>query len=245
MATLHLRHVFRPATNAAAAGDRPPLLVLLHGTGADEHDLLDVGERLQASLGGQLAVCSLRAPLRGAYGGYAWFEGYSSAPEERALSHTIASSTAAVCSVLEQAPELFNTGQTYLLGFSQGASIGWSVTTSTWGRPDLLSGSLLLSGRLFPQHALLETPLGATVAPRAQLHGRRAWVTHGQADGVSPVSLAHESLRTAGELWGGSELLARDVELRVHSGGHEIPASVLGTAATVLEAWIRAAAAAR
>ena len=238
MATLPLRHVFRPATCASPAG-RPPLLVLLHGTGADEHDLLDVGDALQASLGGRLAVVSLRGPLRGAFGGHAWFEGYSSAPEEKALASTVAASASAVRECLEKAPGLFGTGRTVLLGFSQGASVGWSVTTSAWSQPDLLAGSLLLSGRLFPQHAQPGAPLAAIVAPREQLHGRRVWVAHGEQDGVSPVALAHQSMQTASALWGGAELLARDVELRLHGGGHEIPNAVLLAAAAKLEEWTR------
>jgi predicted esterase len=35
-APLPLKHVFVPATQRAADGALPPLLVLLHGTGADE-----------------------------------------------------------------------------------------------------------------------------------------------------------------------------------------------------------------
>ena len=86
--TLPLHHVFVPATTRVS-GRPPPLLVLLHGTGADEHDLLDAGEEVQQALGGELAVASLRAPLSLGFGGYAWFEGYSFAPERRALEHTV------------------------------------------------------------------------------------------------------------------------------------------------------------
>ena len=89
---LPLHHVFVPATRASERP--PPLVVLLHGTGADEHDLLDAGEELQQAFGGELAVASLRAPLSLGYGGYAWFEGYSFAPERRALEHTVRGATA-------------------------------------------------------------------------------------------------------------------------------------------------------
>ena len=83
-----LHHVFVPA-KTRVSGRPPPLVVLLHGTGADEHDLLDAGAELQQALGGELAVASLRAPLSLGYGGFAWFEGYSFAPERRALEHTV------------------------------------------------------------------------------------------------------------------------------------------------------------
>jgi phospholipase/carboxylesterase len=85
---LPLRHVLL-AAKQPSDGRKPPLLVLLHGTGASEHDLLDCGREMQAALGGELAVASVRAPLNAPWGGFAWFEGYSSAPEPRALERTV------------------------------------------------------------------------------------------------------------------------------------------------------------
>jgi len=161
-----LHHVFVPAkTNASERP--PPLVVLLHGTGADEHDLLDAGEELQRAFGGELAVASLRAPLGLGYGGFAWFEGYSFAPERRALEHTVrgaaqrsantcvtsahdlfslADSASRVIAFLEAAPATLGTDpeRQALFCFSQGATIGWTVSTSVWPRPGLLKGACLL-----------------------------------------------------------------------------------------------------
>lgn len=123
-----LHHALLPATRAPADGGKPPLLVLLHGTGADEHDLLDIGHHAQAAFGGDLVVASLRAPLKAPWGGYAWFEGarrvdrgvdracvrpgrcadaprqalfplsgFSSAPEPKALQHTVPGAQVAPC----------------------------------------------------------------------------------------------------------------------------------------------------
>src|SRR5262245_46347407 len=50
-------------------GDAPPLLVLLHGIGADENDLLPLADTLDP----RLAVVSVRAPRR-YHGGFAWFQ---------------------------------------------------------------------------------------------------------------------------------------------------------------------------
>ena len=94
----HTRRATPPGEQVPAADGRAPaLLVLLHGTGADEHDLLDAGEELArtpgrrpfcsatyvmarraaqaTSLGRPTAVVSLRAPLPAPWGGYRWFEG--------------------------------------------------------------------------------------------------------------------------------------------------------------------------
>jgi predicted esterase len=86
---LPLKHVLLAAQRSPSDGRKPPLLVLLHGTGASEHDLLDCGREIQAALGGELAVASVRAPLRAEWGGFAWFQGFSSAPEPRALERTV------------------------------------------------------------------------------------------------------------------------------------------------------------
>lgn len=47
---------------------------------------------------------------------------------------------------LAKAPEVFNTDptRTVLVGFSQGATIGWGVAVSSWPRPDLLAAVCLL-----------------------------------------------------------------------------------------------------
>ena len=84
-------------------------MVLLHGTGADEQDLVELGTALADVESPPLAVLSLRAPLRAPFGGYRWFEGYSSAPEQQALETTIAESARAVIACIQAAPKAFGT----------------------------------------------------------------------------------------------------------------------------------------
>ncbi|MDQ2858309.1 MAG: phospholipase, partial [Candidatus Eremiobacteraeota bacterium] len=55
---------------AAKSGPRTPLVLLLHGRGADEYDLLDVADRLPRAFN----YASVRAPVPVAGGGYTWFE---------------------------------------------------------------------------------------------------------------------------------------------------------------------------
>jgi len=233
---LPLQHVFRPARRAVP-GRPPPLLVLLHGTGADEHDLLEAGEALA---GEQTAVVSLRAPLAAQWGGFAWFEGYSSQPEQRALDATVSASAAQVQCFLEAAAGAFGTdpARQVLLGFSQGATVGWTVATGSWPRPDLLRGALLLSGRLFPEHGQPGTPLCAGVAPASQLAGRRVWATHGAEDVVTPAALARASVELAQRLWADDASFLRDVRFQMHDCGHEIPRAALSTAARMLADWV-------
>ena len=68
----------------APEGKKPPLLLLLHGVGANERDLLPLAPELDP----RLQILSLRAPLTRGPNSYAWFTvaflpaGYKIAPEQ-------------------------------------------------------------------------------------------------------------------------------------------------------------------
>eukprot|EP00242_Pyramimonas_sp_CCMP2087_P004928 CAMPEP_0198215528 /NCGR_PEP_ID=MMETSP1445-20131203/50560_1 /TAXON_ID=36898 /ORGANISM="Pyramimonas sp., Strain CCMP2087" /LENGTH=115 /DNA_ID=CAMNT_0043891299 /DNA_START=184 /DNA_END=528 /DNA_ORIENTATION=+ len=115
MDTSELYCLHRPAAKAPAAGAKSPLLVLLHGVGADEEDLLEVAGLLDS----RFAVCSLRGPIRKPPG-YGWFNGMSVAPEKESLETLIAQSSDKILDFLSIAAEKYGTdgAQTYLLGFS-------------------------------------------------------------------------------------------------------------------------------
>jgi len=101
-----------------------------------------------------------------------------------------------------------------------------------------LTRARLGSGRLFPEHAK-SSPLSAANAPPDELRSRSVWVTHGEADGTTPVALARESMQTAAALFGGgddAEFAAR-VVYQPHSGGHEIPRVAMRNAAAAMKRW--------
>jgi phospholipase/carboxylesterase len=53
-----------------ANAQRPPLLILLHGRGADENDLFALGPAIDS----RFAIAAVRAPLTTDEGGYTWSE---------------------------------------------------------------------------------------------------------------------------------------------------------------------------
>mmetsp|Transcript_31138 Transcript_31138/g.43156 ORF Transcript_31138/g.43156 Transcript_31138/m.43156 type:complete len:203 (+) Transcript_31138:2-610(+) len=161
-----LSSIYKPPRTAPTSSDlrAPPLLVLLHGTGANEKDLLSVAEMFDQ----RFAICSLRAPLNFC-GGYRWFEGMSSAPEQTALQSTIAQSS--------------NKTYTSLL--------------SKWPRAGLIAGAVICSGRLFPHLFDPLEPLHSRLAPSQQLDKVPVLVTHGIHDPVTPVTLGRESQKLA------------------------------------------------
>jgi phospholipase/carboxylesterase len=165
----------RVAEPRAAAAGRPPLLVLVHGIGADENDLFP----LAADLDPRVKVVSLRAPER-YYAGYAWFH-LDVRPGGR-LVPDVAQARAALADLdrwLAAAPDRYHTDprRTFLLGFSQGAMMSLGLLCTT---PARVAGVIALSGR--SPKELFDCPAERTEVARVPL-----FVAHGTQDDVLPV----------------------------------------------------------
>jgi phospholipase/carboxylesterase len=187
-----MRYAVRAAT--ASFGASPALLLLLHGTGDNEQGLLGAIGQLAPP---DTVVVSLRGPLQAPFGGFRWFEGYSSAPEQVALDKTVGSSSDAVLAFVEAAPAKFGIDpkRVFLLGFSQGATLVWTTLLSRWSRPGLIAGGLALSGRLFPELMQAGTSLHARLADPTQLKDVPIFASHGVQDSVTPVDIGRSNER--------------------------------------------------
>jgi phospholipase/carboxylesterase len=197
---------------------RPPLVVLLHGIGADEHDLLP----LAGALDPRLLVVSLRAPYEAEPMGYAWYAlDWRTSPPTPRLDEA-ERSRAALAAFL---PELVaragaDPARVFLFGFSQGAIMALAVALT---RPELLRGVVAHSARLLP---FLEQP-GRRAPPEA-LARLDALVLHGADDDVIPV----ENGRAIRELLG--PLLGDRITYAEHEAGHSVTEASLADAA----AWL-------
>src|SRR5438093_38525 len=109
------------------ASEKPPVLIALHGYGADDVDLLPIAEQLDP----RFLIISLRAPITLEGGGYAWYhlsqtaqglipDDLSRHESEDAIAHTMGP-------IIEK--EGGDAGNVILMGFSQGAAIGYSLMT--------------------------------------------------------------------------------------------------------------------
>ena len=156
------------------ASDNPPLLVLMHGLGADERDLMG----LASGLDPRLMIVSLRAPRQCEYGGFAWFDVSWDAEGVHVDEVQALESRAVVLETLKALPGELGVGpsQIFLGGFSQGAMMSLGVALSA---PELPAGVLLLSGRLLPAFAHPEASTSITHIPFL--------VQHGTLDPVLPV----------------------------------------------------------
>ncbi|HZG54371.1 MAG TPA: alpha/beta fold hydrolase [Pyrinomonadaceae bacterium] len=153
----------------------PPLLLLLHGVGSNEHDLFGLAPYLDE----RFLIVSVRAPVVMGAGAYGWFnieftpQGMSADIEQAKRS-------------LELLPgfidEIVKTHGAddkcvYVAGFSQGAMMSLALALT---RPEKMAGVVAMSGR-FPSLALGHDP------DRKSLAGLPVLVTHGLYDPVLPV----------------------------------------------------------
>ena len=190
---------FREPVVAWAAPDDParPLVVLLHGRGADEAGILELADHLP----GWPSYAAVRAPI-GEGGGYAWFA-------NRGIGRPVAESLAQTMAWFrgwldDVAPE----GRpVVLVGFSGGAAFAGGLVLSD---PQRFAGAAILYGTL-PFDA------GVPVTP-SRLAGVPVFLAHGDTDTVIPGELLD---RTWGYLAGDS---GAQLSARRDPGGHGITA---------------------
>jgi phospholipase/carboxylesterase len=189
-------HVFLPADDAAAG---PPLL-LLHGTGGNEHDLLPLRDHLSPGA----AVLSVRGTVL--ENGMPRFfrrvrEGVFDEDDLRRRADDLAEFVVAASAAygIEQRSLV-------AVGFSNGANIASAMLLR---RPDLFAGAVLLAAMV---------PYAEP--PAADLGGTLVIVSNGAGDSMIASGMTHQlasQLRERG---------AEVVELP-HPGGHQIYPAVL------------------
>jgi len=154
----------------AKRGPHTPLVVLLHGRGADEHDLIDVADVLPPAF----AYASIRAPFALPIGGFTWFEDRGVA---RPIARSLRASIDGVRAWLD-GPETaaYNRARTYLFGFSAGMMMAGALLLDDPGR---FGGAVLLSGAI-AFDADVDTP------PQ-RLAGKPVFYGYGEFDDVIPA----------------------------------------------------------
>ncbi len=176
-----------------------PLLVLLHGLGSHEGDLMNLATDLSPSL----RVVTLRAPFPYSAGGFAWFALHWDEKGIRVDPSEILRSLDVLTEELEHLKAEFSPTKIILGGFSQGAIM--TVGASLW-RPDLIQSAMSLSGRYIPE--LVES----AAAGASQV---KFLVQHGLYDQVLPVT-GSEALANA------LTDLGSEVEYREYPMAHEV-----------------------
>lgn len=156
-------------------GPHVPLVVVLHGRGADEHDLLPVIERLPP----RFAYVSLRALVDVDGGGFTWFENRGIA---RPIGKSLRASVTTLRAWLDACAPPAARRPCYLVGFSAGMMMAGALLLSD---PARFAGAVLLSGAL---------PLESGIAAEpGRFQGRPIFYARGSLDDVIPPDLVQRS----------------------------------------------------
>ncbi len=194
VATTDFIHVYEQGTDAS----RPPLL-LLHGTGGDERDLLGLGQTVAPG-------ASLLSPrgtvLEGAMPRFfrRLAEGVFDEDDLRRRTHELAD-------FVEQARQRHGLTAPVAVGFSNGANIAASLLLL---RPEVLAGA-----------ALLRAMSPFAKPPQADLVGKRVLILSGAMDPIVPAEDAQRLARTLS--MGGAS-----VDHRILPAGHGLSQADIG-----------------
>jgi phospholipase/carboxylesterase len=158
----------------------PPLLILLHGYGSNEHDLFSFAEELPD----ELLIVSVRAPYNLGAGSYAWyainFDDVNGKFSELKQAKTSLDKIAVLIDEIKQKYKT-NTDKTFLLGFSQGAILSYSLS---FFYPNKVQNIIALSG--YVNMELLPSSISKEIKTNY-------YCSHGTVDQVLPVDWARKS----------------------------------------------------
>jgi phospholipase/carboxylesterase len=197
----------------ATSGGKPPLVVLFHGRGSNEHDLLSIADELPP----QFAFAAPRGPIAVDFGGYTWFE-------NRGLGRPLGESLRASVDLLQawlDGPDAsrFDADRTVLFGFSAGMLMASALLIE---RPERFHGAVLLSGTL-------PWDTGAIEATSGRFANLPIFYGRGEDDDVIPADLVARSVAYL-ENDSGAALTAH-----LYPTEHAIPAEELDD----IRVWLR------
>ena len=172
-----LHYLVRPPKTAIK---NPPLLILLHGYGSNEQDLFSFAEELPDDF----LIISAQAPLPMGSGSYAWYTINFDAMNGKFSDLEQAKESIDIIAVfIDEIKEKYKTNpdKTFLLGFSQGAILSYSLS---FFYPNKVQHVIALSGYINTE--LLPTTISKEIKTSY-------YCSHGTVDQVLPVAWARNS----------------------------------------------------
>jgi phospholipase/carboxylesterase len=168
------------AREPKVASQKPPLLILLHGYGSNKEDLFSFADELPDDL----LIVSAQAPLSIGNGGYAWYSiNFDDINGKFSNLKEAKQSIDEIANFVEVIKKKYNTNpnKTFLLGFSQGAILSYSLS---FFHPDKIQHILALSGYINTE--LLPENISSEIKTDY-------YCSHGSVDQVLPVEWARNS----------------------------------------------------
>lgn len=220
LASLSLVHALRePMPGTLRAGERPPMLLLLHGVGSNERSMA----ALAGAFDPRFLVVSARSPIALGPDSFAWFHVSFGAQGPAIDASEAAAGWAHVTRFVDEVVAAYGVdpARVFVGGFSQGAIMALAALLTS---PGHIVGAVAMSGRLLPE------VLPHAAAPEA-LRGKRVLLVHGVVDeklGIHFARSAREQL----------ERLPIDLTYRELSMGHAVTEESLAEVAAWLTATI-------
>ena len=185
-----------------------PTLILLHGRGTDENDLLG----LVPSFDPRLLIVSVRAPHEFSYGGYTWF---NLDEENNVKADDILGSCEALMKCLDDIQQKYpvDRERIFLFGFSMGAMMSLTLSLSY---PERFKAIVAHSGMLLQNDKLMYQ--------WKDLSRLSFLIEHGTDDPVVPVELGRNAHRLLFEA-------KTDVQYKEYAIQHTISEESLNDAA--------------
>ena len=210
--------VHKVLPSSSPHGEQQPALILLHGRGTNEDDLLGLAEYLDP----RFLIVSARAPFPFPYGGFAWYQILEvGTPDPQQFDESYQRLSQFVQDVKAKYP--VNPSMVFLLGFSMGSIMSLALSLT---QPRAFKGVVAHSGYI-PENTSLRFRWDE-LAPLTGLAGLGLFIAHGTEDPVIPIELA----RRARALLSKSEA---DVTYREYPIGHTISEESLSD----FSAWLR------
>ena len=197
-------HIYQPGTINTT-------LILLHGTGGDEHDLIPLAKQLLPGA----AILSLRGNIN-EQGMLRFFKRHSPGVLDE---ESVVEETHNVMNFLNECET------TYSLSLKQSIALGYS------NGANLIASLLFHYGDVF-LGTLLHHPMMPLTNPQVVDQSSSIWIGAGSNDPIVPA-VQTTSLAAVFELSGAS------VQLDWFASGHQLSQAELQTATTVVQRWIR------
>jgi phospholipase/carboxylesterase len=197
---LPLHHVLQTPSGKSET-EPMPLVIIMHGRGADANDLADIAPMIDGPRGYRFLFPNAPKAWEAAPGmtfGYTWFEGLPPDPKSIEASRKI------VLQFLDAALKRYPTpaGKVVLGGFSQGALMALDAGLRT---TQPVAGIVSMSGALFEQN-----PPDVTAKKEVPI-----LIVHGTADEMINVNMARRARRVL-------EGLGLNVEYHEFPMGHQL-----------------------
>jgi phospholipase/carboxylesterase len=160
--------------------ENPPLLILLHGYGSNEQDLFSFAEELPK----ELLIVSAQAPYEMGYGGYAWYAiNFDDVNGKFSDLKQAKTSIDKIALFIDEIKTKYNTNadKTFLLGFSQGAILSYSLS---FIYPNKVNYVIALSGYI--NDKMIPKQISKNIKTDY-------YCSHGTVDQVLPVDWARKS----------------------------------------------------